>query len=130
VDRKAVSAFSLSLIGTMATVMRTRSFGPQCSIEFESEETPIRRTGCASMLEAAKTYTRLMCKLSVLFGNPADATFFNPLFAGAGNRAYQQKRPPIASLGVDNRDVNREIFTTQHADLPDIERKRTGVLFG
>src|SRR5213593_2229259 len=66
----------------------------------------------------------------ILLRNSADAAFLNPLFAGAGNRTNQQKRPAIASLGINDRDINRKILKTQNAGLADIQRKRTGVLFG
>ena len=62
--------------------------------------------------------------------NFADAAFLNPLFAGAGNWTNQKQRPAIASLGINGHDVYRKVFATQDAGLSDVQRQRTGVLFG
>ena len=66
----------------------------------------------------------------IFLRNSADAAFLNPLFAGAGNWANQKQRPAIASLRINDHDVYRKVFATQHAGLSDVQRQRTGVLFG
>ena len=65
----------------------------------------------------------------IFLRNSADAAFLNPLFAGAGNWTNQKQRPAIASLGINDHDVYRKVFATQHAGLSDVQRQRTGVLF-
>ena len=66
----------------------------------------------------------------IFLRNSADAAFLNPLFARAGNWTNQKQRPAIASLGINDHDVYRKVFATQHARLSDVQRQRTGVLFG
>src|SRR5262245_28455644 len=59
-----------------------------------------------------------------------DPAFLDPLLSCAGDWSYQQKCASIAAFGVGDDDFNTQVLTPEQTALPDVERKRTGILFG
>ena len=64
----------------------------------------------------------------VASSNSSHPRLFNPLLTATRNWTNQQQCAAIASFGVDDRDINGQVFTSKNAGLSQIQRQRTRVL--
>ena len=123
---RALSALAFAFLGPIAPSKRTISFTPQRSVELDPEESVNRRTGSASIVEAANTNTRLMVPSQL---DPADAAFLDPLFSRTSDRPHEQQRSSVAPFGISDGHINAKVFTSKHTCFPEVKGQPTRVLF-